>query len=409
MSEIDENYYALPEDFRIKSLEEMNSLNYSKYEGMITYFDKEKDIPEPIKTVEELNQVHEKAPIYYGRGGEKYGASAHLTKEAQSKHIVDTEAKAIIRETATDGDSSYSSMGGINSEYLSSLLLDDDFDEALVNHNQQPVNTDEDYDDIEEEVEAILVDDDDDFIIHGQDSASSLSLDQTSVNATSSAPIEEEPYVVGGNNTSTYIPSRMELANSVSAGVSSTNSVASSKVKTKGKSSSVLPTLISFGVAFMVACVLALLIVKFVAIPSILSGDSMNNTIMNGDKILIEKVSYRFSKPKRYDIVVFTGPDGSDYVKRIIGLPGEVITASEGYIYVNGQMLADDIYGKELMNTYNYGDLAGGIYLDDDEYCVLGDNRNDSLDSRNYVVGKLSSEDFKGRVCFKLWPLKAIK
>jgi hypothetical protein len=167
MSEIDENYYALPEDFRIKSLEEMNSLNYSKYEGMITYFDKEKDIPEPIKTVEELNQVHEKAPIYYGRGGEKYGASAHLTKEAQSKHIVDTEAKAIIRETATDGDSSYSSMGGINSEYLSSLLLDDDFDEALVNHNQQPVNTDEDYDDIEEEVEAILVDDDDDFIIHG--------------------------------------------------------------------------------------------------------------------------------------------------------------------------------------------------------------------------------------------------
>ncbi|MBQ4232262.1 MAG: signal peptidase I, partial [Lachnospiraceae bacterium] len=173
--------------------------------------------------------------------------------------------------------------------------------------------------------------------------------------------------------------------------------------------SSVLPTLISFGVAFMVACVLALLIVKFVAIPSILSGDSMNNTIMNGDKILIEKVSYRFSKPKRYDIVVFTGPDGSDYVKRIIGLPGEVVTASEGYVYVNGQMLADDIYGKELMNTYNYGDLAGGIYLDDDEYCVLGDNRNDSLDSRNYVVGKLSSDDFKGRVCFKLWPLKAIK
>ena len=405
MSEIDENYYALPEDFRIKSLDEMNSLNYSKYEGMITYFDKEKDIPEPIKTVEELNQVHEKAPIYYGRGGEKYGASAHLTKEAQSRHIVDTEAKAIIRETATDGGHSYSSMGGINSEYLSSLLLDDDYDEALVNNQQHVDDLD---DDIEEEVEAILVDDDDDFIIHDKDTSPSLSLDQTNVNTTYVNHIEEEPYVVGGNvNNTNYIPSRIELANSSSNNV--TPNVSSANVKTKDKSSGVPPTMISFGVAFLVACVLALLIVKFVAIPSILSGDSMNNTIMNGDKILIEKVSYRFSKPKRYDIVVFTGPDGSDYVKRIIGLPGEVITASEGYIYVNGQMLADDIYGKELMNTYNYGDLEEGIYLDDDEYCVLGDNRNDSLDSRNYVVGKLSSEDFKGRVCFKLWPLKAIK
>jgi signal peptidase I len=133
----------------------------------------------------------------------------------------------------------------------------------------------------------------------------------------------------------------------------------------------------------------------------------MNDTLVNADQLIIDKISYRSHDPQRYDIVVFPENEDSMYVKRIIGLPGETVSISEGYIYINGQMLGDDIYGKETITQDNYGRLyESSVTLGSDEYFVMGDNRNNSTDSRSYDVGNITKDQIIGKVIFRIWPLK---
>ena len=157
-----------------------------------------------------------------------------------------------------------------------------------------------------------------------------------------------------------------------------------------------------FYIAFVL--VLTWVIITFVGQRTRVDGRSMMNTLHDGDNLIVEKLSYRFSDPKRFDIIVFP-PTGKKeyYIKRIIGLPGETVQIDEnGNIYINGELLEEN-YGAETIQ--NPGRAAKQITLGDDEYFVMGDNRNNSKDSRSEEVGNVKRSQIIGRAWLRIWPL----
>ena len=149
-------------------------------------------------------------------------------------------------------------------------------------------------------------------------------------------------------------------------------------------------------------------IITFVGQRTRVSGSSMETTLQNGDNLIVDKISYRFRDPKRYDIIVFPYKyeENTYYIKRIIGLPGETVQIIDGEVYINGELLADEHYGKEVM--LDPGIAAESITLGEDEYFVLGDNRNHSSDSRDPSVGVLHRKDLIGRAWVRIWPFSDI-
>ena len=162
--------------------------------------------------------------------------------------------------------------------------------------------------------------------------------------------------------------------------------------------------------AIYLLCVLGAvwIVITFVGQRTEVEGASMENTLHNGDNLIVDKLSYRFHDPERFDIVVFpVVRDGKEeyYIKRVIGLPGETVQILDGYVYINGEKL-DENYGAEVMN--DAGRAAEPITLGDDEYFVLGDNRNRSDDSRYENVENLKREKIVGRAWVRIWPLDRI-
>lgn len=156
----------------------------------------------------------------------------------------------------------------------------------------------------------------------------------------------------------------------------------------------------------VIALVAALLIVKFVGQRTQVDGSSMNPTLYDKENLILDKISYHFRDPERFDIIVFPfEEDGEEthFIKRIIGLPGETVQIIDGYVYINGELLESDIYGKEVMEYA--GRAAEPITLGDDEYFVLGDNRNNSRDSRFEEVGNIKRGEITGRAFLRIWPL----
>ncbi|MCD8348290.1 MAG: signal peptidase I [Lachnospiraceae bacterium] len=147
------------------------------------------------------------------------------------------------------------------------------------------------------------------------------------------------------------------------------------------------------------------LILHFVGQRTVVDGRSMNDTLQDGDNLIVEKLSYRFGDPQRFDIIVFQPYEDSSelYIKRIIGLPGETVRIDEeGNIYIDGELLEED-YGKETIQ--NPGRASEEITLGEDEYFVLGDNRNNSTDSRTERVGNVSRDSIVGKAWLRIWPL----
>lgn len=131
-----------------------------------------------------------------------------------------------------------------------------------------------------------------------------------------------------------------------------------------------------------------------------IQGDSMWPTLETGQFVLVERVTYRFSEPKRGDIVVFEYPRApqEDFVKRIIGLPGETVEIQNGSVYINGALLTEPyLHGQR---TLNYHPIH--VTLGPDEYFVMGDNRAASSDSRTW--GALPRRNIIGRAWLSYWP-----
>ena len=153
------------------------------------------------------------------------------------------------------------------------------------------------------------------------------------------------------------------------------------------------------------------LIINFVGVFSVVDGDSMQPTLYNGEYLWVDKFTYQFSEPERFDVIIFPivyRGENSHFVKRIIGLPGETVYINEnGVIYINGEVLPDT-YGKEVIAEYNRQLAAEPITLDSDEYFVMGDNRNHSSDSRFESVGNIERDRIMGRVVARLWPFNKI-
>lgn len=169
------------------------------------------------------------------------------------------------------------------------------------------------------------------------------------------------------------------------------------------KERSVLQELLSMLLYMAVVLGLTFLVITFVGQRTYVSGDSMRNTLEDGDNLIVDKITYRFSDPKRFDIIVFPFEYEEDtyYIKRIIGMPGETIQIAEGKIYVDGEQLSES-YGREVMESPGIAETP--ITLGEDEYFVLGDNRNASSDSRDPSVGVIHKDKIIGRAWLRIWP-----
>lgn len=155
---------------------------------------------------------------------------------------------------------------------------------------------------------------------------------------------------------------------------------------------------------FVMILSMAYLMIVYVGQRTQVSGMSMYPTLNDGDNLIVDKISYRFREPERYDIIVFPFryKENTFYIKRIIGLPGEEIQVKDGEVYINGEILGED-YGREPMESAGIAEEP--VTLGEDEYFVLGDNRNASSDSRDSDVGIVRGKDFIGRAFFRVWPL----
>ncbi len=167
---------------------------------------------------------------------------------------------------------------------------------------------------------------------------------------------------------------------------------------------SIIRELLGWIVYILIIVGLTYLIVTFVGQRTRVSGSSMETTLSDGDNLIVDKISFRFRDPKRYEIIVFPYQfeENTFYIKRIIGLPGETVQVMDGKVYINGQEL-DEHYGNEEM--LDPGIAREPITLGEDEYFVLGDNRNHSADSRQENVGVLHRKDLLGRAWIRVWPL----
>lgn len=159
---------------------------------------------------------------------------------------------------------------------------------------------------------------------------------------------------------------------------------------------------------YLVVIVLVLVIMIYVVSLQQVVGPSMSKTLNNKDIIIIDKLSYRFSEPKRFDIISFEYAETKYLIKRIIGLPGEHIKYVDGILYINDIKYEDKNSLNEITDDFDIKSLGFDV-IPDDMYLVLGDNRTNSLDGRSKKVGLIRKEDIIGKSLIRIWPLNGIK
>ncbi len=138
-------------------------------------------------------------------------------------------------------------------------------------------------------------------------------------------------------------------------------------------------------------------------------GPSMSPTLNSGDVVFLDKISYRFIDIKRNDIVALYYADSKYLIKRIVGMPGDKIEFKDNQLYVNDEIVSEDYLADDtITNDFKLSDI-GYTTIPEDMYLVLGDNREDSLDSRDEKVGLIPKKNILGKVRIKIWPLNEIK
>ena len=161
------------------------------------------------------------------------------------------------------------------------------------------------------------------------------------------------------------------------------------------KKQKAIAELISWVKTIAAALVMAWFITTFLIVNAQVPSGSMENTVMTGDRLIANRLSYIFSEPKRFDIVVFKYPDDESklYIKRIIGMPGDTVTIRDNEIYIN------DSFIKEPMIT------PDAVYeVPEGHYFMMGDNRNNSSDSRFWQNTYVAKDKILGKAVFKYYP-----
>lgn len=159
-----------------------------------------------------------------------------------------------------------------------------------------------------------------------------------------------------------------------------------------------------WAVSILVVVILAYSIVTFGVQSVTMIGQSMEPALKNRDVVMINKRAYSFHSPKRYDIIAFKlkeDTDGYFNIKRIIGLPGETVQIKNGRIFIDGDALTNLPFDELIMTE---GTALEGITLGEGEYFVMGDNCNNSEDSRFVNIGNISEKEISGKVFFRISP-----
>lgn len=163
-------------------------------------------------------------------------------------------------------------------------------------------------------------------------------------------------------------------------------------------------------VDIVLVVVLALFFFTYFGGQTTVVGNSMNDILQNDDKVMIDTLTYEITSPKRYDVIVFTkkekNGDEVEYIKRIVGLPGETVQITDGRIYINDKKLD---FNSDSEGIVNPGLAAEKIKLDYNEYFVIGDNWNNSEDSRSNMVSNVKAKEIKGKAWLVSWPFANIK
>lgn len=154
----------------------------------------------------------------------------------------------------------------------------------------------------------------------------------------------------------------------------------------------------------IIAVVLALLIRSYLFEIILVDGSSMVPTLYDRDRVFVNKITYLIDKPKHGDIVIFKTPEDnkSNYVKRLIGLPGDRIKIENGVVFLNNEPLDEPYIAAPPFNDY------AEVTVPEDTFFALGDNRNDSKDSRDIHVGFVSMENLVGKAALRIWPLNSL-
>ena len=175
------------------------------------------------------------------------------------------------------------------------------------------------------------------------------------------------------------------------------------------KASKLVTNIIIIAFCIGIAYFLASFVTSYVAHQTTVEGESMEPTLTDGDSVIIERLSYYFKDPKRYDVVVFpvhydsTSSEETYYIKRVIGLPGETVQIIDGSVYINNEKLSDDKYASAEIQEAGIAEKP--LVLGPKQYFVMGDNRNMSTDSRNSYVGLVNKNDIIGEAWLCTWPL----
>lgn len=167
---------------------------------------------------------------------------------------------------------------------------------------------------------------------------------------------------------------------------------------------SILSWIFSILVTLAFAALVAIAIFQSVT----MQESSMEPTLSVGDRYFMDRVTYRLSSPKRGDLIVFrtnASDEAALHIRRVIGLPGETVQITEGRILINGETYKE---GRDFPSISNPGMAASPVTLESGEYFVLGDNRNNSEDSRYGDIGKVKRKYIVGKLWFTISPLKKI-
>ncbi len=164
-----------------------------------------------------------------------------------------------------------------------------------------------------------------------------------------------------------------------------------------------LQKIIRFLIDAIVTVCLAWFLTRSFLSQSAISGHSMEPTLSSGDLVLVDILTYQLSQPKRMDIVMFRRNDSTENVKRVVGLPGEIVWIQNGHIFINGEKLDSDMPEIALA-----GIAANPVELSADEYFLIGDNADSSEDSRFVNIGNVKRERIQGKIWFRILPLSEL-